>query len=186
MDAATLRYHAWHDIEEDWDFAYVEVSEDGGETWTILETTLTTDANPNGTAFGPGITGESNGWVEDSVDLAPYAGKEVLVRFEYVTDDAENGRGLCLDDFSIEELGWSDDAETDGGWEANGFARVNNLMPEEFLVQVVRKTPGRFGGGDAAVAGRSGRRGGTAVGGERGAGRSGGGDRKRGYAGGGE
>ena len=65
------------------------------------------------------------------------------MRFEYVTDDAENGRGLCLDDFSIEEIGWSDDAEDDGGWEANGFARVNNLIPEEFLVQVVRKAPGR-------------------------------------------
>ena len=41
-------------------------------------------------------------------------------RFEYVTDDALN----------------------DGGWEADGFARVNNLVPEEFLVQIVRKAPG--------------------------------------------
>ena len=30
VDTATLRFHAWHDIEEDWDFAYVEVSEDNG------------------------------------------------------------------------------------------------------------------------------------------------------------
>ena len=143
VDAATLQFHAWYAIEEDWDFAYVEVSEDNGETWMILETTLTSGYNPNGTALGSGITGESNGWVEDSVDLTPYAGKEVLVRFEYVTDDAENGRGLCLDDFAIDEIGWSDAAETDGGWEANGFARVNNLIPEEFLVQIVRKAPGR-------------------------------------------
>ena len=142
VDAATLRFHAWHAIEEDWDFAYVEVSEDDGATWTILETTLTSDDNPNGTAFGPGITGASNGWLEDSVDLTPYAGKEVLVRFEYVTDDAENGRGLCLDDFAIDEIAWSDDAESDGAWEANGFARVNNLLPEKFLVQVIRKSPG--------------------------------------------
>ena len=74
--------------------------------------------------------------------MTPYAGNEVLVRFEYVTDDAVNGRGLCLDDFAIDEIGWSDDAESDGGWEANGFARVNNLVPEEFLVQIVRKAPG--------------------------------------------
>ena len=134
-------------LEEDWDFAYVEVSEDGGETWTILETTLTTDENPNGTSFGPGLTGGSTGWVDDSVDLTPYAGSEVLVRFEYVTDDAVNGRGLCLDDFAIDEIGWADDAENDGGWEADGFARVNNLVPEEFLVQIVRKAPGSDGGG---------------------------------------
>ena len=80
--------------------------------------------------------------MDDSVDLTPYAGREVLVRFEYVTDDAVNGRGLCLDDFAIDEIGWADDAEDDGGWEANGFARVNNLVPEEFLVQIVRKAPG--------------------------------------------
>ena len=143
VDAATLRFHAWHAIEEDWDFAYVEVSEDNGATWTILETTLTTDSNPNGTAFGPGFTGDSIGWQEDSVDLTPYTGKEVLVRFEYVTDDAVNDRGLCLDDFSIDEISWSDDAENDGGWQSNGFARVNNLLPEKFLVQIVRKTPGQ-------------------------------------------
>ena len=142
VDTATLRFNVWHALEENWDFAYVEVSEDGGETWTILETTLTTDENPNGTSFGPGITGESTGWLDDSVDLAAYAGSEVLVRFEYVTDDAVNGRGLCLDDFAIDEIGWADDAESDGGWEANGFARVNNLVPEEFLVQIVRKAPG--------------------------------------------
>ena len=88
------------------------------------------------------LTGGWTGWVDDSVDLTPYAGSEVLVRFEYVTDDAVNGRGLCLDDFAIDEIGWADDAESDGGWEANGFARVNNLVPEEFLVQIVRKAPG--------------------------------------------
>ena len=111
VDTATLRFNVWYLLEENWDFAYVEVSEDGGETWTILETTLTTDDNPNGTSFGPGITGGSTGWVEDSVDLTPYAGSEVLIRFEYVTDDAVNGRGLCLDDFAIDEIGWADDAE---------------------------------------------------------------------------
>ena len=141
-DAATLTFNVWYSVEAEWDFAYVEVSEDGGETWTILETTLTTNENPNGTSFGPGITGESTGWVEDSVDLTPYAGGEVLIRFEYVTDDAVNGRGLCLDDFVLAEIGWTDDAESDGGWEANGFARLNNLVPEEFLVQIVRKGPG--------------------------------------------
>ena len=142
VDTATLRFNAWYLLEEDWDFAYVEVSEDGGETWTILESTLTTNENPNGTSFGPGLTGGSTGWVDDAVDLTPYAGSEVLVRFEYVTDDAVNGRGLCLDDFAIDEIGWADDADSDGDWIADGFARVNNLVPEEFLVQIVRKAAG--------------------------------------------
>ncbi len=142
VSSAELKYKVWHSIEEDWDYAYVEASVDGGETWTVLDTALTTMANPNGNSYGPGITGESDGWVDDSVDLTPYAGQEALLRFEYVTDDAVHGRGLCLDDLSVAAIGWYDDAETDGGWAADGFVRVNNLVPEEFLVQVIRESPG--------------------------------------------
>ena len=119
--------------------------------------------------------------MEDSVDLTPYAGTEVLIRFEYVPDDAVNGRGLCLDDFAIEEIGWADDAEDDGGWEADGFARVNNLAPEEFLVQIVRKVPGGAAGVtqlllDSQADGEV-----RLAGGECRSGRAGSGDRKRGW-----
>ena len=31
VESATLDYQVWYSIEEDWDFAYLEVSEDGGE-----------------------------------------------------------------------------------------------------------------------------------------------------------
>ena len=119
-------------------------------------------------------------------DLTPYAGREVLVRFEYVTDDAVNARGLCLDDFAIDEIGWADDAESDGGWEADGFARVNNLVPEEFLVQIVRESARKDGGGCATAPGWGGRWGDPVVRRERRAGRADGGHRERGYAGGGE
>ena len=63
-----------------------------------------------GNSFGPGYSGASDGWVEDQVDLTPYAGEEVLVRFHYVTDDAINGTGLCLDTISLPEVGFFDDA----------------------------------------------------------------------------
>ncbi|HUV90900.1 MAG TPA: hypothetical protein VMY80_14690, partial [Anaerolineae bacterium] len=38
VSAATLEFWTWYDLEEDWDYAYVEVSADDGETWTILTT----------------------------------------------------------------------------------------------------------------------------------------------------
>ncbi|GIT58344.1 MAG: hypothetical protein Ct9H300mP19_02920 [Dehalococcoidia bacterium] len=39
-------------------------------------------------SYGPGLTGNSMGWVQDSVDISSYAGQEILIRFEYITDDA--------------------------------------------------------------------------------------------------
>jgi len=137
VESATLRWRVWHDIEDGWDYAYVEASGDGGETWDILRPDHVDTDDPNGIAYGPGYTGNSGEWVSDQVDLSAYAGAPVLVRFEYVTDDAIHLDGLCLDDFEIAETGWADDAESDGGWTAEGFTRVGNEVPQEYLVQVV-------------------------------------------------
>ena len=48
-----------------------------------------------------------------------------------------NRPGICLDDVAIPELGYSDDAESDGGWQANGFMRSNNTVPQSYAVQVI-------------------------------------------------
>jgi hypothetical protein len=45
-----------------------------------------------------------------------------------------------LDDFEIPEIGWKDEAEAnDGGWEASGFIRAANSLPQKYFVQVVRQ-----------------------------------------------
>ena len=61
----------------------------------------------------------------------------MLLRFEYITDDAVYLDGFVVDDISIPELGYADDAEEGLGWEARGFVRTNNILPQEYLVQVV-------------------------------------------------
>ncbi len=142
VSRATLEYWCWYDIEEDWDYAYVEVSTDGGRTWEILVTPSGTPENPNGNSFGWAYTGRSGGarpeWIKEQVDLTPYAGKKVLVRFEYITDDAVNRPGFALDDVAIPEIGYFSDFEADGGgWEAAGFVRHANVLPQRWLVQQV-------------------------------------------------
>jgi immune inhibitor A len=142
LEEVTLEFWLWYDIEDDYDYAYVEVSADAGRTWDILRGEYTTDTNPYGNNFGHGYTGISGGgndsiWVKEEIDLTPYAGREVMVRFEYITDDAFNDPGLCLDDVTIPELEYSHDAESDGGWEAEGFIRSNNILPQEWIVQVI-------------------------------------------------
>jgi immune inhibitor A len=133
----TLSYRTWYDIEEDWDYVYLEVSEDG-ESWQIIRTPSSVDTDPSGNSFGWGYTGVTNDWIEESVDLSDYAGKKISIRFEYVTDDAVNGEGFLLDDVSVEAAGYQSDFEADdGGWVAEGFARVQNVLPQTFSLALI-------------------------------------------------
>jgi hypothetical protein len=139
VSRATLDFWMWYHIENLWDYAYVMVSTDGGATWTPLQTGRATTDNPHGNAYGPGYTGESGGWVQETADLTPYAGQNILVRFEYITDDAVTQPGLLLDDVSVPEIGYADDFERgDGGWTSEGWLRMDNTLPQSFVVQLIQ------------------------------------------------
>ncbi len=127
-----LMFQLWYDIEEDWDYLYIEVSSDDGETWETLPAEGTTDANPLGNSYGHGYTG-SGGWKEVAVPLADYAGREVMLRFHYVTDDAIHGIGACLGNVA---LSWEDDHYANR-WEPDGFVRINNRVLQEWIVWVI-------------------------------------------------
>lgn len=134
-----LKYKVWFEIEELWDYAYLEVSDDGGKTWTILETKYGTSENPQGNAYGWGYSGSSNGWQEEFIDFSEYAGKSILIRFEYITDAAVNLDGLMVDDIELEAAGYFSDFETDdGGWDGQGFVRIQNKLPQTFAVSIIK------------------------------------------------
>lgn len=140
---ATLSFWSWYEIEPDFDYGYASVSTDGGTRWTTLKTDATTADDPNGNNLGNGMTRNSgNGtkpaWVKQTADLGAYAGKKVQLRFEYVTDGALNFNGLAIDDLSIPEIGFSDDAEQNNGWTANGFIRSSNVVKQRYIVQIIR------------------------------------------------
>ena len=83
----TLSFRTWYDLEKDYDYLYLEVSEDG-EHWQIITTPSGTGEDPSGNSYGWGYNGATNDWIQEDVDLSQYAGKKVQVRFEYVTDAA--------------------------------------------------------------------------------------------------
>lgn len=144
LSTVTLNYAAWWDIEEYYDYLYLLVSTDAGATWDILQAPSMTDANPHGANFGWGYTGQSAGWQTEQVDLSAYAGQNVLVRFQYITDAGLNKNGLVLDDVAVPELNTRSDFEADGGgWEAEGFVRLENTLPQKFAVQVLRQAGGQ-------------------------------------------
>ncbi|MEV4202452.1 immune inhibitor A domain-containing protein [Micromonospora globbae] len=143
--AADAKFWMWNNyvIEQDWDYGFVEVSTDGGTSWTELKVydeagnLVSTDDNyqdPNGRMhdFGGkkyGLTGTTDGWRHDYVDLSPYAGTTVQLRLRQATDEAFVERGWFADDFSVTGGGattWSDDVESGAnGWTATGGTFVD-------------------------------------------------------------
>ena len=139
LDLATLDYNVWYELEEYSDYAHVEVSEDGGQTWHILEPAHGTQDNPYDRAYGFGYTGVALDWLSESLDLTPYVGQEIQLRFHVITDPSTNRDGIMLDEISIPELEYFDGAEDDsGGWEAKGFIRSSNLVPAEWIMWLVK------------------------------------------------
>ncbi|MEO7268879.1 MAG: immune inhibitor A domain-containing protein [Knoellia sp.] len=120
---------AWldYDIEEGYDFLYVQASTDGGANWTDVDA----------------IGGASGGWVQKSWDLTPFAGKQTKLRFNYVTDGGLALKGAFIDDIAITADGASvlnDTVETGtNGWTAAGFSimsgTIDKLYPRYYLVE---------------------------------------------------
>ncbi|MCI0713694.1 MAG: immune inhibitor A [Chloroflexi bacterium] len=138
VESATLSFMTWYDIEENWDYAYVMVSTDDGLTWTPLQTPRTTTENPHNTSYGHGYTGQSSGWIQETLDLSSYAGQGIMLRWEYITDDATIENGFLLDDVSIPEINFFDDFEQiDPAWNVEGWVRIQNMVNQTFGLQVI-------------------------------------------------
>jgi hypothetical protein len=139
----TLTFWTWYDLEEDWDYLYLETSADDGETWEIVTTPSGTGEDPSGNSYGwayNGLSGADGRWIQETIDLSEFAGSQVLIRFEYVTDAAVNGEGLLLDDIAIPEINYFSDFELDdGGWDAAGFVRIQNHIPQTYQLALISR-----------------------------------------------
>ncbi len=146
VSTATLDYWTWYRIEPDYDYGYVEISTDEGQTWTILQAPASTDLDPVGNSFGWAYNGESGGnstWINERIDLTPYAGNVVQIRFEYLTDDAVNQAGWLIDDITIPEIGYSENFDSGtSDWTASGFVTLRNELPQTFGIRFLREIDG--------------------------------------------
>lgn len=143
----TLTFWTWFDIEEEWDYGFVEASTDEGATWAPLPGTITrSSVNPNGsTAWSnslvsglaqtdTAITGSSIGWVPANFTLP--AASDVLVRFSYYTDEAYNGAGWFIDEVSVN--GFSDGFEAgSSNWDLGGWDLTTGLFPNDWMAAYV-------------------------------------------------
>jgi len=127
---AQLTFQTWYDIEQDWDYGYVEASTDGGATWATVAGNIITNTNPNGQNSGNGITGNSGGWVVATFNLSYYGGQTTLLRFRYETDVLFQGLAWTIDDIAIN--GFFDDVESGSqGWTADGWYIMDGVAEPE-------------------------------------------------------
>lgn len=152
--SAQLSFWTTYDIEPGWDFAFVQVSTDGGATFTSLPVAGTTsqhDADAMGEIVAnlPGFTGKSGGWVQKSVDLSAFAGKQLRLQLRYMTDWGTNGGGFFVDDVAVVADGatvFADGAETiDPAWAlAGGFVRSDGSQTFAQYYMVELRNSGSF------------------------------------------
>ncbi len=90
-----LRFRARWDIEDGYDFADVQVSTDGGATYTDLGR----------------YTGDSGGWRDEIVDLSAYAGRDVVIALRYRTDELVDLPGVSIDDVALGGTAVSDGSD---------------------------------------------------------------------------
>ena len=108
------------------DTGAVEISTNGGGTWTPLEGTV------GGSSLST-LSGSSAGWVSASYDLSAYAGQSARLRFNYYNAAGSGAAGWAFDTLEITGDGatlFSDNAETlKPDWTNSRWTRAMGAFP---------------------------------------------------------
>jgi immune inhibitor A len=114
-------------IEEGYDYAYVQASTNGGDSWTSLDGTIGGEPIGDDTSGNPGIDGVQDSYADLVVPLDAYDGQKIMLRMYYKTDGGVAEAGFFADDIAVtaggEEL-LSDGAEGDTAFTLDGFSIV--------------------------------------------------------------
>ncbi|SFB19785.1 MULTISPECIES: immune inhibitor A domain-containing protein [unclassified Bacillus (in: firmicutes)] len=145
-NSATLTFDAWYDTEEQWDFAFAQVSTDGGATWKSLgndntRSDVVAEGYPTILNSMPGFTGKSDGWEPQSFDLSQYKGQKIKLRLRYATDWGTSHVGFFADNLKVVADGAT--LVEDGGeaattpFKLNGFTKMdgNKLTNHYYLLE---------------------------------------------------
>jgi immune inhibitor A len=122
--APVFSFASYWSFEADYDYGYIEVSTDGGTTWTKvpdMDGIFVDDGSGN-----LGLNGEGQGTLR--FDLAAYAGKPITLRLHYTSDVGVQWAGWWADDFLLVDGAatlFTDDVENPpNGWTTNNFVIV--------------------------------------------------------------
>ncbi|MGW7582930.1 immune inhibitor A domain-containing protein [Kitasatospora sp. NPDC054768] len=132
---ASINAKAWYELEQDFDYAFGEVSTDGGKNWTVVDGTWNGTALPRENGR-PALSGQVAAWGDLSFNLDAFAGQKIKFRYRHTSDGGLHFRGLTLDNVAVVADGatvFSDDVENgDNGWVADGFSRFSGSYTKDY------------------------------------------------------
>jgi len=164
--ATTLRFWTFYEIEEDWDYGYVEVHDLTDDTWTTLPgvNTVNTLAHPQDNPNTPdgfepedycqpdpvnppaclsdrwnALTGYGGDWYQESMDLSPFAGHDIELYFRSWQDGAFTLQMMYVDDIEITNGVFPlDDVEGgEDGWTPDGWYRTTGILPNNWQATLI-------------------------------------------------
>lgn len=101
---SSLEFYHSYDTENNWDGGVVEISTNGGTSWSDLGVHMTQNGY-NGvidnSSSSPAFSGNSGGYVQTIVDLSAFEGQSALIRFRMHCDQSVGGNGWYIDDVHI-------------------------------------------------------------------------------------
>jgi extracellular elastinolytic metalloproteinase len=134
-DNPGLRFFTKYETEAAWDAGIVEISTDG-TNWDqvddkIVRGSYRGEVSRNGSAALQGINsfwGNSNGFREIIVDMSDYAGQNVFIRWRFISDTSERGRGWWVDNIELLDIiSYDSEATLTSDAGDNTVAIVGNL-----------------------------------------------------------
>lgn len=138
-----LNFKTWYSIEEDWDYASVQVKEAGSDNWVAIKGNITTDKNPNDDTPndktdrnpGFGITGSSKSkWVDAEFNLSNYANKKIELKITFWSDSNTSELGMYIDNIRISSNSADilfDNAEGNSNFKMDGFTKSDGITRYE-------------------------------------------------------
>jgi carboxypeptidase T len=94
----TLEFFARWANERSFDYVRLQLSTNNGSTWINLAGRHTTTVGGQ-----PSYTGNKGPWAWEQINLAPYAGEQVKLRFNLISDASLRGDGFYFDELRVVE-----------------------------------------------------------------------------------
>ncbi len=101
QSAAILNYWTKWDTELGYDYVQAFISDNNGSSWQPLKGKYTRPGTISEAFFQPVYNGTQSSWVKEEMDLKPYLGKQIKLRFVLKSDNYVTADGFYWDDMTI-------------------------------------------------------------------------------------
>ncbi|MCX8144273.1 MAG: M14 family zinc carboxypeptidase [Bacteroidia bacterium] len=100
---AHLQYYTKFSTEKNYDFVNIYISTNNGSTWNPLCSKYQTPPSSFG-GTTPVYDGKQIDWVKEEIDLTPYVGNNILIKFVLTSDVYGTDDGFYFDDFLVRKI----------------------------------------------------------------------------------